>query len=107
MVLGPKHTEHPSYEEKKEEYRAGLLDEYYCLLYLPTERKQDSLFSHLKVKDIRKFMYEVYTDELFAVIDMDEFVKNEIENKGIVVIDEIDKLVRTVRITQSYLFIAW
>lgn len=41
-------------------------------------------------------MYEVYTDELFSMIDMEEFVKNEIENKGIVVIDEIDKLVRTV-----------
>lgn len=41
-------------------------------------------------------MYEVYTDELFSMIDMEEFVKNEIEHKGIVVIDEIDKLVRTV-----------
>ena len=39
-------------------------------------------------------MYEVYTDELFRTIDMDEYIKNEIEQKGIVVIDEIDKLVR-------------
>lgn len=96
MILGPKHIEHPSYEEKRDDYRAGLLDEYYCLLYLPTTNKQDSLFSHLKVKDIRKYMYEVFTDELFSMIDVEEFVKNEIENKGIVVIDEIDKLVRTV-----------
>lgn len=41
-------------------------------------------------------MYEVYTDELFSMIDMEEFIKNEVENKGIVVIDEIDKLVRSV-----------
>jgi hypothetical protein len=41
-------------------------------------------------------MFEVYTDELFGMIDMDEFVKNEIESKAIVVIDEIDKLVRSV-----------
>lgn len=75
-----------------------MLDEYYCLLYVPTDRKtENSLFSHLKVKDIRKFMFEVYTDELFAMIDMEEFVKSEVENKGIVVIDEIDKLVRSVR----------
>lgn len=40
-------------------------------------------------------MFEVYTDELFNQIDLDEFVKNEIESKAIVVIDEIDKLVRS------------
>jgi ATP-dependent protease HslVU (ClpYQ) ATPase subunit len=40
-------------------------------------------------------MYEVYTDELYAQIELDDFVKSEIESKGIVVIDEIDKLVRT------------
>ncbi len=39
-------------------------------------------------------MYEIYAEELFKYIDIDEFVKNEIETKGIVVIDEIDKLVR-------------
>lgn len=49
-------------------------------------------------------MFEVYTDELFSMIDMDEFVKNEIEGKGIVVIDEIDKLVRSVRIFILILF---
>lgn len=52
-------------------------------------------FSHLKVKEIRNYMYEIYAEELFRIIDIDEFVKSEIENKGIVVIDEIDKLVRS------------
>jgi ATP-dependent protease HslVU (ClpYQ) ATPase subunit len=47
----------------------------------------------LKVKDIRKYMYEVYGDDLLRDIKIDEFVKNEIETKGIIVIDEIDKLV--------------
>lgn len=41
-------------------------------------------------------MFEVYTDELFGQIDLEDFVKNEIESKAIVVIDEIDKLVRSV-----------
>ena len=54
-------------------------------------------FTHIKVKDIKKYMFEVYTEELFRMINMDEFVKNEIESKAIVVIDEIDKLVRSVR----------
>jgi len=52
-------------------------------------------FTHLKIKEIRNYMYEMYAEELFKIIDIDEFVKSEIENKGIVVIDEIDKLVRS------------
>ena len=51
-------------------------------------------FTNLKIKDIINDMYEIYSEELFKFIDIDEFVKNEIETKGIVVIDEIDKLVR-------------
>mgnify|MGYP001023485300 CR=1 FL=1 len=52
-------------------------------------------FQPLKVKEIVNYMYEIYAEELFKVINIDEFVKSEIENKGIVVIDEIDKLVRS------------
>ena len=40
-------------------------------------------------------MYEAYLEELFSLIDMENFVKDEIEGKAIVVIDEIDKLVRS------------
>jgi ATP-dependent HslUV protease ATP-binding subunit HslU len=58
-------------------------------------------FSHLKVKEIRNYMYEMYAEQLFKVIDIEEFVKSEIENKGIVVIDEIDKLVRSQDSTSS------
>lgn len=47
------------------------------------------------MKDIRKYMYEVYMEEIFKMVDMDKFVKEEIEGKAIVVIDEIDKLVRS------------
>jgi hypothetical protein len=36
---------------------------------------------------------------------LDEFVKNEIESKGIVVIDEIDKLVRSVSFIKLLLII--
>jgi hypothetical protein len=49
-------------------------------------------------------MYEVYTDELFSMIDLDEFIKTEIETKAIVVIDEIDKLVRSVSLTNIFIF---
>jgi hypothetical protein len=49
-------------------------------------------------------MYEVYTDELFSMIDLDEFIKTEIETKAIVVIDEIDKLVRSVCLTNIFIF---
>jgi len=49
----------------------------------------------MKVRELRKHMYDAYLEELMTVIDIDEFVKEEIEGKGIVVIDEIDKLVRS------------
>jgi ATP-dependent HslUV protease ATP-binding subunit HslU len=51
-------------------------------------------FSHLKVREIRAYIYDVFGQQLFKVIDLDEYVRAEIESKGIVVIDEIDKLVR-------------
>lgn len=50
-------------------------------------------------------MFEVYTDEMFGQIDLDDFVKNEIEAKAIVVIDEIDKLVRSVSQYSEYLYL--
>lgn len=53
------------------------------------------------MKDIRKYMYEVYMEELFVIADMENFIKDEIEGKGIVVIDEIDKLVRSPDSTSS------
>lgn len=49
----------------------------------------------MKVKELRKHMYDAYLEELMAIIDIDQYVKEEIEGKGIVVIDEIDKLVRS------------
>eukprot|EP00349_Pseudokeronopsis_sp_Brazil_P004568 CAMPEP_0202970322 /NCGR_PEP_ID=MMETSP1396-20130829/16285_1 /ASSEMBLY_ACC=CAM_ASM_000872 /TAXON_ID= /ORGANISM="Pseudokeronopsis sp., Strain Brazil" /LENGTH=140 /DNA_ID=CAMNT_0049698737 /DNA_START=882 /DNA_END=1304 /DNA_ORIENTATION=- len=55
----------------------------------------------MKVKDIRMFIYEVYNDQIFQMIDLDEFVKKEIEQKGIIVIDEIDKLVKSSHETGS------
>jgi ATP-dependent protease Clp ATPase subunit len=39
-------------------------------------------------------MYELYIEELFILQDMEAYIKDEIESKAIVVIDEIDKLVR-------------
>jgi len=49
----------------------------------------------MKVKDLRKHLYDVYLEELMSIVDLDQFIKEEIEGKGIVVIDEIDKLVRS------------
>ena len=48
----------------------------------------------MKVKELRKHMYDAYLEELMSSIYLDQFIKDEIEGKAIVVIDEIDKLVR-------------
>lgn len=105
LILGPKFAENKLLEQKRQDFKDGLLDEYNCFIYVPritdptvaAKAPADSLaqFSYIKVKDIRRYMYEVYSDELHGQIDIDEFVRTEIESKGIVVIDEIDKLVRT------------
>ena len=50
----------------------------------------------MKVKEIKKMMFEMYANELIDMVDMEEMIKKEIEEKAIVVIDEIDKLVRSV-----------
>ena len=34
-------------------------------------------------------MYDAYLDELLQIIDLNQFIKEEIEGKGIVVIDEM------------------
>ncbi len=64
-------------------------------MYLPGGKKYFSQIANMKVRELRKHMYDAYLEELMTVIDIDEFVKEEIEGKGIVVIDEIDKLVRS------------
>lgn len=46
-------------------------------------------------------MYDAYFEDFMQMIDVEEFVKDELENKAIVVIDEIDKLVRSPDSTSS------
>ena len=65
LVLGPKFKDNHHLKEKLSEYRQGLLDEYECLLYIPADSKNSKQFSNLKVRDIRKYMFEVYIEELF------------------------------------------
>jgi len=100
-VLGPSHAEPDQLKEKEIELKDGLLEEYECYLYAPGEVKYTQQIAKLKVREIRKYLYEVYLDELFRIADMETFVKDEIEGKGIVVIDEIDKLVRSPDSTSS------
>jgi len=104
LILGPRLADNTQLAEKQREYREGLLDDYNCFLYIPQMpnaapqdlKRAQQHFSYIKIKDIRKYMFEVFTDELYTLLDVDEFVKSEIESKAIVVIDEIDKLVRSV-----------
>ena len=99
LILGPTYkADEKLLEERRQQFRAGHLDNYNCFVYIPPDKKYEQETSYLKIKDIRNYMYEVYTDELFRIIDMEDYIKKEIESKGIVVIDEIDKLVRQVSV---------
>ena len=35
----------------------------------------------MKVKDLRKHIYDAYMEELMSMIDLDQFIKEEIEGK--------------------------
>jgi hypothetical protein len=59
----------------------------------------------MKLKEIRNFIYEVYTDSIFSMIDVEEFIKREIETKGIIVVDELDKLVKGVMLLNVIILI--
>lgn len=52
-------------------------------------------YSLMKVKDARKYVYEAYAQIIFSKLDIDQFLKQELEQKAIVIIDELDKIVRT------------
>lgn len=95
LILGYNIRDEQLLKIKQEQYRKGELDNYQCFIYVPGDKNNKQQFSFIKVKEIKRYMYEVYTDELFSMIDMEQFIKNEIEHKAIVVIDEIDKLVRS------------
>lgn len=46
------------------------------------------------MRAIKTKLLEFYTNRVLANIDIDDFVKKEIETKGIVFIDELDKLAK-------------
>ena len=64
-------------------------------MYVSDDLRADPQISKLTIAEIRKQTYQAYMTEIFNVSDLESFLKDEIEAKGIVVIDEIDKLVRS------------
>lgn len=97
-ILGPDYMTNPGYLQKTLQLREGVLEEYECYLFQPNEAEA---IMHLKVREIKKFLYEYFQEQLFTLHDMETFIKDEIESKGIVVIDEIDKIVRSGEQTSS------
>ncbi|CDW88847.1 heat shock protein atpase subunit [Stylonychia lemnae] len=96
LILGYNTKDKDRFLQKQMQYRNGELDNYQCFILVPGDKNNIQQFTFIKVQDIRKYMYEVYTDELFQLIDLDQYIRTEIEQKGIVFIDELDKLVKSV-----------
>ncbi len=93
-LLGPSFNIDEEKNKKiKIDLQNGMLEDYECYLYTETKSKLSSSTIKLKLKEIRNLVYEALKDEVFQFHDMDSFIKDEIETKGIVIIDEIDKLV--------------
>jgi ATP-dependent HslUV protease ATP-binding subunit HslU len=56
-ILGPDYMTNPGYLQKSLQLREGVLEEYECYLYQPNEAEA---IMHLKVKEIKKFLYEYF-----------------------------------------------
>lgn len=95
ILGGTEPEKNPDYETKKQELEKGWLDDYECYLQMFTDESPDPQFQPLPIRQIRKEAYDYYLDQLFNHVDIEQFLQNEIETKGIVVIDEIDKIVRS------------
>lgn len=70
-LVGPSNEDNPSYGEKYEQLLNGELEEYSCFLYLPGGKKSVTQIANMKVKDLRKHMYDAYMEEITNIIDMD------------------------------------
>jgi ATP-dependent protease HslVU (ClpYQ) ATPase subunit len=80
-------------EERRREYEQGLLDNYPVHQWDDlADGKRDPKVKVVKMSDLRNRITHCLATQLYNLIDLDEFVTKEIETKGIVVIDEIDKL---------------
>jgi hypothetical protein len=49
----------------------GLLEEYPCFVYLRGDKKFTQQIANLKVKEVRKHMYDAYLEDFFALIDIE------------------------------------
>uniref|UniRef100_A0A7S3CPT0 Uncharacterized protein n=1 Tax=Strombidium rassoulzadegani TaxID=1082188 RepID=A0A7S3CPT0_9SPIT len=113
LLNGPGYSQHRDFEDQLEQLRSGELDDFSCFVYMPESQSKYAVveegkinkkyasfenqlmnFQQLKVKDIRTQLYDFYASELLKNMNTEEFLKREIETKSIIVIDEIDKLVR-------------
>lgn len=60
-------------------------------------KEEKEYIKSVKVRELRSQIENSFTMQLYNMIDVEDFVKREIETKGIIVIDEIDKLASPVK----------
>ena len=64
-------------------------------------RDENIVQEEVLVKNLRTSITHEYTTRILQFINRPQFVKKQIEDRGIIVIDEIDKLVNEVRKYES------
>mmetsp|Transcript_44715 Transcript_44715/g.59356 ORF Transcript_44715/g.59356 Transcript_44715/m.59356 type:complete len:156 (-) Transcript_44715:1768-2235(-) len=65
-LIGPSNEDNEGYQEKHQQLLDGQLEEYSCFLYLPGGKKYYSQITNMKVKELRKHMYDAYLEELMS-----------------------------------------
>lgn len=92
LILGPGDISEKK-EIRREQLRKGELDELQCFVRITLDDSNAEIQS-MKVKELKARLYEIYSENVMKHLDVEEVIKDLIEAKGMVVIDEIDKLVR-------------
>lgn len=92
FFLGANCTSNPLYKLYQEKLHSGELDNAEVEIWL-----KESTLERFKISDIKKTFYREGYDKLSTVIDFDEMVKKNIEERAIVCVDEFDKLIKDVK----------
>lgn len=91
-LLGKEYQNHPLFKYYSDMLHSEQLDKIELQLWIADRNKIDKI----KIEHIKNHFYEECFDNLSSLIDFDEIIKKQIEERAIVCIDEFDKLIKDV-----------
>jgi ATP-dependent protease HslVU (ClpYQ) ATPase subunit len=92
FLLGKSYDINPSFRNYQEKLHNGDLDNMDInVWYYDLDRME-----RFKISDIKNYFYTESLDKISNHIDLDEIIRRNIEDRGIICVDEFDKLINQV-----------